>query len=93
MSNCRFQGVTARVFGLILVLCSAPLFRLQAQDPVGYWGFEGNLNDSVGSNNAQVNQGSPAYVSGRFGQALSVTASDSVVTSLPLTNSICPFTQ
>jgi hypothetical protein len=57
----------AKVLVCFLVLCSASLPELRAQAIVGYWSFDGNLNDSQGTNNAQVNQGNPAFVSGSFG--------------------------
>jgi len=73
-----------KVLVCFLVLCSASLPELRAQAIVDYWGFDNNLDDSQGNNDAQVNQGNPTFVPGRLGQALSVTAADNVVTSLPV---------
>ncbi len=84
MRKCECRDVMAKVLGCVLVLCSASLVEVQAQEIVGYWAFENNLEDSQGTNHAQVNQGSPTFVPGRIGQALSVSGADNVVTSLPV---------
>ncbi len=52
--------------------------QLQGRDKlVAWWKFENNANDSAGANNGVIG-GSPSYVSGKFGQAISLDGDDYV---------------
>jgi hypothetical protein len=42
-----------------------------AASPTGYWPFDGNLNDAVGTANATFAGGTPTYQKGQIGQAIS----------------------
>jgi hypothetical protein len=53
--------------------------RLIIQRQVGQWDFDGNANDSVGSNNSTTS-GSPAYISSNFGQAIDLDGTDDYIT-------------
>lgn len=49
--------------------------NLSAQTLVHLWAFEGNYNDTSGSGNHGVQDGSPTFVAGKFGQAVSLSSS------------------
>ncbi|SHI69038.1 Predicted pyrophosphatase or phosphodiesterase, AlkP superfamily [Rubritalea squalenifaciens DSM 18772] len=54
-----------------------------ADDLVGYYAFDGDLSDASGSvntNNGSVGGGSPSYISGLFGNAVSLDGVDDYVT-------------
>jgi hypothetical protein len=51
----------------------------QLTDLVGWWKFEGNINDSAGSNNGTEHNG-PTYGPGKDGQAISFDGVDDYVT-------------
>ena len=52
---------------------------LQASGPIGWWKFEGNINDSAGSSNGTEHNG-PTYQTGKDGQAISFDGVDDYVT-------------
>lgn len=47
---------------------------LQAQSLVHLWAFDGNFNDTSGSGNHGTADGAPTFVSGRFGQGVSIVS-------------------
>ncbi|MBN2063856.1 MAG: hypothetical protein JW745_03560 [Sedimentisphaerales bacterium] len=53
--------------------------RLILAQQVGHWSFDGNVADSVGSNNGVMN-GTGSYVSGKVGTALAFNGSNTSVT-------------
>ena len=53
--------------------------RLIIQGQVGQWNFENNANDSVGSYNGMPS-GSPAYTTGKIGQAIDLDGTNDFVT-------------
>ncbi|HEY3395012.1 MAG TPA: LamG-like jellyroll fold domain-containing protein [Lacipirellulaceae bacterium] len=72
---------------VVLLFFAAPL---QAQTLVHRWAFENNFNDTSGSGNHGTTTGAPSFVSGRFGQGVSIVSPDDGVnvdfgaTNLPL---------
>ncbi|AQT68760.1 Immunoglobulin I-set domain protein [Anaerohalosphaera lusitana] len=70
--------LSIRMFLLLAVLLSVAGFS-QGAELVHKWSFEGNTLDTSGSgNDGTVNGGTASYVSGQFGQAISLDAGVSV---------------
>jgi hypothetical protein len=46
---------------------------------VGHWKFDNTTNDSAGTNHGTFNGGTPSYITGKLGQALSFDGSDDYV--------------
>jgi hypothetical protein len=53
--------------------------RLMVQQFVGHWRFDGDANDSIGSNHGTAS-GSPVYTTGKVGLAIDLDGSDDYVT-------------
>jgi len=63
-----------------ILLVTAPLGQA---DVIGYWKLENNLTDSSGGDFDGSYSGSPTYVGGKLGQALSFTASQAERATMP----------
>jgi hypothetical protein len=62
----------------ILSIVLVPAWAL-AVDPVGHWTFNGDLSDAVGAAEGIFNGGTPAFVTGKAGQALAFDGADDYV--------------
>lgn len=58
--------------------CRPRQLWVHAAPQLGQWNFDGNPNDSIGTNNGTA-IGSPAYVTGRIGQAVDLDGSDDYI--------------
>ena len=78
VNKSRIRLVTGSAL-VILGLLSGTMPGFATLTPVVQWSFENNLNDSSGTgNNGVLSGGSPTYVSGAFGQGISLTTAQSV---------------
>lgn len=62
---------------------------------VGYWDFDGNLNDKSGKSNNAVQSNAISYVAGKFGQAVNFSGSSAAYARVPQSTSLNiagPFT-
>jgi len=73
-ATCRLVLAVAVGVAGIAVASSQAAFRdeVLARNPVGYWEFEGNLNDSSGYGNTLTGFGGAGLAAGRVGQAASL---------------------
>lgn len=75
-------------FSVLALVAVAQLGAAAAADAsiidnlVGYWTFDGSYNDSSASDNNGLKYGSPTFVSGKVGQAVSVTGASGYVRSV-----------
>lgn len=80
--NAMVRCSTAAALLLALSVLGAPARAAIIDNLVGYWTFDGSFNDSSASDNNGVKFGSPSFVAGKVGQALSVTGATGYVRSL-----------
>jgi len=70
---------TKTVLACICLMSCVPTGIARAQALVGYWNFDGNVNDSTGKNSGVFIGGEPSYVAGNVGQAISFDGVDDYV--------------